>query len=160
HLIDLRSSNEYWNLGSKLDDKANFYCGPGLWYDGKTGRLHVRLAHNTLPQLGEDGYHGETDPRKLPLAVAAPREPPLFAGARHVRIQDLAVRGGSKATVSMTGAQDIALEGVTAYGGSPALFMRGCERVRIFDCAIRGISAPWSSRAGHKYRGVPAYLIT
>src|SRR5262245_23395156 len=109
--------------------------------------------------MGSTSYRGETDPRKLSLCVAGPRIPLLIEKVKHVRIQDLVVRGSSKATIAMDGAKDVELEGVTAFGGSPALMMDSCERIRIVHSAFRGISAPWSSRAGHKYRGSAAYVM-
>ena len=45
-------------------------CGPGVWYDMKTGRIHARLGHTNLAHLGDQNYRGETDPRKLPLVIA------------------------------------------------------------------------------------------
>ena len=55
--------------------------------------------------------------------VAGARIPLLIEKAKHVRIQDLVVRGGSKATIALDGAKDVELDGVTAFGGSPALMM-------------------------------------
>jgi hypothetical protein len=159
NLVDLRSENEYWNLDGKLDDRTGFYCGPGVWYDGKSGRLHARLAHNRLEALAADRYRGETDPRKLALVVAGPGVPLKLDGVKHVRIQDLVVRGGSRATIDVAGCEDVDLDGVTAYGGNPVLHLQGTTRLRVVSCALRGISAPWSSRAGHKYRGVAADLL-
>lgn len=159
HAIDLRSDNVYWNLTGKLNEKESFYCGPGLWHDAVTGRLHVRLAHTKLPVLGDDNYRGETDPRKMSLSVAGMQVPLTIDGARYVKLQDLVIRGGSRATVQMSNAEDIELDGVANYGGSPALMMQDCSRVRILHSALRGISAPWSSRAGHKYRGPSSYVF-
>ncbi len=159
HPIDLRSDNAYWTLKNKLDDTTGFYCGPGLWFDARSQRLHVRLAHTNLAVLGDDNYRGETDPRKLPVCVAGLRPSLRIESAKHVSIQDIVVRGGSRTTISLVKSQDVTLDGVTAFGGSPALRMQGCERVRITHSAFRGIAAPWGSRAGHKYRGPPSYVF-
>ncbi len=160
NLIDLRSKNEYWNLKDKLDAESQFYCGPGVWYDKQTGKLHARFAHTTLKVLGENNYRGETDPRKLPLVIGTSKVPLKLDGAKHIRVRDLVVRGGSRATIDIANAEDIDLDNVTAFGGSPALLVQRTNGLRIVDSALRGISAPWSSRAGHKYRGVAAYLLT
>src|SRR2546423_1593971 len=32
--------------------------GPGLWYDMKSARVHVRLGHTNYPHLGERNYRG------------------------------------------------------------------------------------------------------
>ena len=69
---DLRANNEFW-LGNKIEMRdAGIYCGPGLWFDRETARIHIRLAHHRLEGLGDRAYRGETDPRRLPLIVAKP----------------------------------------------------------------------------------------
>ncbi len=160
HLVDLRSRNEYWNVGEKLSVEQSIYCGPGVWYDGKTGYLHARLAHTTLKCLGSDNYRGETDPRKLPLIIAGAQTPLRIEGAKHLRVQDVVVRGCSKATIAIAESEDVELNNVTAYGGSPVVMVHSTRRLRMLHCALRGIAAPWSFRTSHKYRGVAAYLLT
>ena len=74
---------------------APVYCGPGLWYDPASGRIHVRLSHTHLKHMMN--YEGETDPRKVPLVIAAAHAVPLrLDGAQHVRLAGLTVRGGSQ----------------------------------------------------------------
>src|SRR5262249_18311844 len=73
HAKDLRAPGEKvdwedWDRPGESDWKP-LYCGPGLWYDPETGRIHARLAHTHLPKPVAN-YEGETDPRKLPLVVA------------------------------------------------------------------------------------------
>jgi hypothetical protein len=96
HKMDLCATNEL-----AIADPAKkimwlpIYCGPGIWYDKDTGYIHARLAHTHLetPRLGN--YQGETDPRKLPLVIAAFNSVPLFVDqAMHVRFQNLVIRGG------------------------------------------------------------------
>lgn len=159
NLIDLRSTNEYWNLKEKLSPAENFYCGPGIGYDAQTGRLHARLAHYTLDVLGDNRYLGETDPRKLPLVIAGAGVALRITEASHVRIRDVVVRGAADATIRVDNADDVELDGVTAFGGSPGLLIEGTRRLRVLHSAIRGLAAPWSSRAGMKYRGTPSYLL-
>ena len=62
---DLRSTNERWIGGKKEMRDTGIYCGPGLWFNRDTGRIHIRLAHHQLEGLGSHAYRGETDPRKL-----------------------------------------------------------------------------------------------
>src|SRR5581483_5753697 len=69
-LTDLRSNNEFWLGGKDAMRDAGIYCGPGLWLNRQTGRIHLRLAHHRLEGLGKAAYRGETDPRRLPLAIA------------------------------------------------------------------------------------------
>ena len=68
----------------KTSDVKSVYCGPGLWYDPATQRIHARLAHTHLPKVAN--YQGVTDPRRVPLLVVPANSTPLFLdGARHLR---------------------------------------------------------------------------
>ena len=67
--VDLRASNEFWIGGKGEMRDTGIYCGPGLWFNRETGRIHIRLAHHQLAGLGDRAYRGETDPRKLPLVI-------------------------------------------------------------------------------------------
>ena len=162
-LSDLRSANELWPAGGKaaLRDAA-IYCGPGLWFNRRTGRLHIRLAHPQLAGLGDRAYRGETDPRKIPLVIAAGFGDDVLRlhGLRHVRLQGLVLRGatGSPA-IHIYGSQDLALDHLTVYGGFPALLLNASQRIRVTHSAFRGNTAPWTSRAHMKYRGTASYQI-
>lgn len=159
HLVDLRSDICFWTIKNKLRPESGIYCGPGLWYDAKTGRIHARLQPTTLAALGEDNYKGEADPRKLSLIVGRPLAALLVKGARHLRFQDLVIRGSSTNTVRLEQAENVEFDGVTIYGASRALWSNGTVGLRITRSALRGISAPWSFRTSHKYRGSPAYVL-
>jgi hypothetical protein len=159
-LLDLRSQNEYWNLDAKSSKQTGLYCGPGLWYDTASQRIHIRLAQTTLPGLGHDNYRGETDPRRLRLVIAGPDPVLRIEAAKHLRVQDLLCRGTRSSTVSISGAEDIELDGVTLYGGAPALKIKSTTGLRVVNSALRGVSAPWSFRTSEKYRGVSTYLLT
>ncbi len=156
---DLRSSNQYWNLAKQEEGEEEIYVGPGLWLDPDSQRVHVRLAHTTLAALGENNYRGEIDPRELRLVVGGAAPVVDLAGARHLRLHGLAIRGTRGRTVNVDGALDVELDHVTVYGGAPALYVRATRGLRIVHSALRGISAPWSSRGSEKYRGISAYLF-
>jgi hypothetical protein len=156
---DFRTDNPYWTLKKNVSPDEAIWCGPGLWADPDTGRIHVRLAHTKLKFLDKANYRGETDPRKLPLVVAGPQTPLKIEKAKHVRIEDLVVRGSSASTVAISASEGVTLDGLTVYGGSPAVSVRTTNGLKLTDCAVRGLTAPWSSRASHKYRGNSAYLF-
>jgi hypothetical protein len=158
--IDLQTTNEYWNLPNNASTDQGMYCGPGLWFDAKTGRIHCRLAPTTLACLGENNYRGESDPRKLKLVIGSARTPLALDGCRHVRILDVVVRGGARQGVSIVNCQGIELNGVVIHGGGSALYVQSSRDLKFIHCAFRSIAAPWSFRTHHKYRGVAAYLIT
>jgi len=159
--VDLREENIFWNLAVKGSSEAGIYCGPGLWYDRETERIHIRLKHYELPALEKtDRYLGETDPRKLPLFVCLNDGMPLrIENASHVHFQDLLVRGGSL-NVLIKNSSDIELNNVTVNSVFPACNISESPRLRIINCAFRGMSAPWSFRGHHKYRSMDIYLMS
>jgi len=159
---DLRSVNLFWNLKEKVGDDPNgLYCGPGLWLNPATGHLHCRLAHTKFAHLAPgDNYAGETDPRKLALAVAGPGIAFDLTGAKHVRVFDLVIRGSNRTALNVEGCAHVELDGLHVYGGSPAVVLRASSDLKLTRSCVRGISAPWSWRGGQKYRGNSAYLMT
>ena len=159
---DLRSTNELWIGGKEEMRDSGIYCGPGLWFDRETGRIHIRLAHHRLEGLGDRAYRGETDPRRLPLVVAAGFGGDVLrvSGIKHVRIQDLVLRGATGSPmIHIYGSENIEIDHLTVYGGFPALLVNASKGIRVTHSAFRGLAAPWSSRAHMKYRGTPSYQI-
>lgn len=159
---DLQSDNPWWNITSKVGGASFVYCGPAVWQDGKTGRIHCRLAHTELPGLGADNYTGGTDPRKMPLCIATVAAGPTLTlqSARHITLQDLVVRGSATATLLIQECADITLDGVTIYGGGKAMQVRDTAGLRMIHSACRGLSAPWMYRGALKYRSVEARLLS
>jgi len=155
--VDLRAANELWNVPGNTKPGEGIYVGPGVWFDWPSHRIHVRLAHTTLAR--QVNYAGETDPRKLALVLGIDRSALVMRQAAHVRLQDLVFRGSATRTVEITSSTDIELDGVTIYGGTPALWVGSTDHLRIVRSALRGDAAPWSSRASMKYRGVSPYLM-
>ncbi|MBW3540337.1 MAG: hypothetical protein KY476_08710 [Planctomycetes bacterium] len=98
---DLRSTNELMRpgLSNRADDPTGMYSGPGVRRDVQTGHIHIRLAHTRLAGLDDRAYRGETDPRKLPLVISGHDYALRIAGARHVRFQDLVIRGAERSAV-------------------------------------------------------------
>jgi len=157
-----------------IDDlRGERYVGPGIWYNGETGRIHVRLAHyeksgliNTRTPLTRkylphrlhelESYQGETDPRKLPLIIAPFRSVPLLiSGAQHVVFQDLVIRGGGHDAVDIRHGQTIEMDNVTIYAGAYGLRARNTGPFRLTNSAIRGSVPPWSTRGETSLREYP-----
>lgn len=160
-LADLRATNEL-RLGNMKARDGGTYCGPGLWFNRETGRVHIRLAHNQLPGLGDRAYRGETDPRKLPLVVALGFGGDVLriSGIQHVRVSNLVLRGATGSPmIHLYGSKDVQLDHVTVYGGFPGLLMNACQDIRVTNSAFRGLAAPWTGRAHMKYLGTPSYQI-
>jgi hypothetical protein len=161
---DLRSTNEFWTLGGK-ETKAGaekfLYCGPTICYDDGSQRIHARFAPTTLQGLGEDNYRGESDPRKLRLVIATLNAGPgvPVRHPREVGVQDIVVRGARAATIEVENCDGIAFEGVTSYGGASAMKVQCTRGLRMLNCALRGIAAPWTFRSSLKYRSIEARVF-
>lgn len=161
NLADLRATNEFW-VGGKQEPETPIYCGPGLWFNRDTGRVHIRLAHHTLPGLQDRAYRGETDPRKLPLIVAPGFGDDVLriSGIRHVRLQGIVFRGATGSPmIHIYGSEDISLDHVTVFGGFPGLMVSASKKLSVKHSAFRGLAAPWTSRAHMKYRGTASYQL-
>lgn len=153
HLIDLRAENGLTGPGEGGDIKP-LYCGPGLYYDRQTGFIHARLAHTHLE--GYDNYRGETDPRRLPLIVAPFRSVPLHVDqAKHVRIEDLVIRGGGYETVVVTYGVDVTFDNVTIRGGTYCMRTENTGPFRFYRSAMYGNAPPWTFRGDGSLRARP-----
>ena len=159
---DLRSTNMYWHASVRSDKDASIYCGPGLYYDVASQRIHARLAHTTLPGLHDDNYRGETDPRKVRLVIAGRSGPSTLTlrGVRHVRLQDIVARGSVAATITIGDCRNIEIDGVTSYGGGAAIKVVDTHGLRVINTACRGIAAPWTFRGSLKYRAFEARIFS
>jgi hypothetical protein len=162
-LKDLRDPSMAWDVKFKTSDEdGSVYCGPGVFYDLKTGRFHVRLAHTNLQALGSDNYRGETDPRKLPLVVAAWKSGSVLSiqGACDLRFQDIVVRGSVMAAVEVADSARLVFDGLTVYSGRSAFQVRDTAGLRVLHTACRGIAAPWTFRGHLKYRSSEARIFS
>lgn len=161
-LGDLRSDNPYWNVDNKVGGESFVYCGPGLYFNTESNRLHCRLAHTKLPGLHDDNYRGETDPRKLPLVVAAgwDHSPLTLRKCEHLKVQDVVLRGSVESALVIEDCRFIELDGVSVHGGNSAVRITGTQLLFVQNAAVRGIAAPWTFRGSLKYRAVEARLFS
>lgn len=160
---DLRSDNVYWNLDNKVGKDQFIYCGPGLFYEIATGRIHARLAHTRMKYLAdEDNYTGETDPRRIPLVIGAASHGPtlVLRDCRYVKLLDLVVRGSGTTAIEIDHGEQLVLDGVTAYGAASAIRVADTAGLRILNTACRGPAAPWTFRGSLKYRSVEARIFS
>ena len=160
-LEDLRATNEFQPKDKKAGGDG-MYCGPGMWFNRDTNRIHIRLAHHRLAGLRERAYRGETDPRQLPLIVAVGFGDDVLRinSIKHVRAEGLVLRGATGSPmIHVYGSEQIHLDHLTVYGGFPALLINASQKVRVTHSAFRGLAAPWTGRAHMKYRGTATYQI-
>lgn len=158
-LADLRSTNEVQTRDKKSE---SLYCGPGLWFNRETRRIHCRLAHHQLAGLGARAYRGETDPRQIPLvlAVGFGQDVLRIQGIKHVRLEGLVLRGATGSPmINIYGSEGIQLDHLHVFGGFPGLMIDASKSIHVTHSAFRGLAAPWSGRAHMKYRGTPTYQI-
>ncbi len=166
HGSDLRAAQElihYPDFAARQNtDHDPLYCGPGLWLNPDTGRIHARLAPTHVP--GITNYAGVTDPRQLPLIIAPFHAVPLtIEGARCLVLQDLIIRGGGYDTVRLNLAQQVTFDRVTIYAGTYGLRAKSTTHLRLTDSAIHGNVPPWSFRSDtskRDYPGKPTRNIT
>jgi len=143
HHGDLVATNELRTTGTGPD--KYFYCGPGLFYNKATGKIHARLAHTHHTIAHMVNYQGETDPRKLPLVIAKFRSVSLHLDqAAHVRFEDLIIRGGGYNNVMMTFGISIAFDHVTIFGGTYCLRSKGTGPFKMTNSGVFGQLPPWS----------------
>ncbi len=153
HLIDMRSPHELTAPGDN-DDLRPQYCGPGIFYDRQTSRIHVRLAHTHFKNF--TNYAGETDPRRLPLVIAPFRSTPLWIDqAKHVKFQDLVFRGGGYETTVVDYGVDVDFDNVTIRGGTYCMSTANTGPLRFYRSAMYGNAPPWSFRGDGSLRARP-----
>lgn len=145
-LGDLRAVNEQWKMDpAKKIFNLNVYCGPGIWYDSRSGHIHCRLAHTHNDLSGAGDYRGGTDPRTLPLVIAPLHSVPLLIDrATHVRFQDLEIRGGGEETVLLRHASGVEIDGLIVRSGGITGHQSG--PVKLTHSAIHGRIPPWMWR--------------
>ncbi len=154
---DFHSDNPYWTFTDNVSPTDAIYLGPGVWFDWESHRIHARLVADAQRDLPH--YTGETDPRLVPLVIGIDRSALRLASAKHVRVRDLVLRGSAVRTVQIEASSDVVLDGVTIYGGAPALWIKSTDHFRLLHASVRGLAAPWSTRASMKYRGISPYLV-
>lgn len=164
HPQDLRATSETWvekpkaaDANPKVRQKADIepvYCGPGLWYDPATSRIHVRLAHTHL--VNRPNYMGPTDARKVPLIVTPAHAIPLrLDGANHVRFQDIVLRGGGHDTVVCEQCDDVKFDNLTVWCGANGIRGYGLRNFQMTRCGVYGNVPPWTFRTDTSLRARP-----
>jgi hypothetical protein len=128
------------------------YMGPGIWIDRRftpesPQRVHIRLSHthNNIPGLPD--YRGETDPRKLRLAISP--EPMVtleIRGSSHLRFERLSVRFGGDFTALVHNTTGVMFDHVRFWSSSHGV-RTGSNQGAIFQhCELDGGKPSWYFR--------------
>ncbi|QDU97373.1 DUF1565 domain-containing protein [Lignipirellula cremea] len=155
HLQDLRAAEELsQRAAGEGQDVPPVYCGPGVYYDRATGRIHARLAPTHFRHFVN--YAGVNDPRELPLVLAPFRSTPLYVDqGEHLKFQDLVIRGGGYETVIVESGVDVDFDNVTIRGGTYCLRTNNTQQLRFYASALYGNAPPWSFRGDGSLRNRP-----
>jgi hypothetical protein len=185
-LEDLRSQNQLWTADVaghqtlKKDGNGNWvsteilrqyvYMGPGIWFDERTGsngrRVHIRLSPTTNQIDGWPDYTGQTDPRRLRLALSTDESHVLrLVTCQHMRFENLTMRFGGIDTIRLRNCADIVFDHITIWAGSRAIRLENDsseelnQDIEFKHCEIDGGLPTWFFRSDRKdiyhYRPVP-----
>ena len=136
------------------------YLGPGLWQrdpndeddPDDVGRVHVRLSHTSHGIPGVEDYAGETDPRRIPLAIwaAGSKATVRISNCTGLEVRHLTIQHGAR-TVLVTGSTEVDLSHLVVNAGNYGIRIdAGCQDIRITDTVVDGGLPRWSFRSDRK----------
>ena len=133
------------------------YMGPGIWLDAEA-RVHIRLSHTHNHIASWPDYHGETDPRRLRLAISARLATVLtLRRCSNIEIRDLELRYGGERTVAIRACSNILFDHVNVKAASQAVRLdkdgdsfEGCDTITLRDCRLDGGIPTWYFRSDRK----------
>jgi hypothetical protein len=101
-------------------------------------------------------YRGKADPRQLPLVIAPYASLPVHVDqARHMRFQDLIIRGAGDTAIKLDQAYDIEFDNVTVWCGAYGIRATGTQKLKLYRCGLHGNVAPWTFRGDGSKRDYP-----
>jgi hypothetical protein len=101
------------------------YLGPGIWFDRHGDRrVHIRLKHTKHGVTGGQEYHGETDPRRLRLAICQDDSPVIrLVDCHNIQFKSVSVRYGDAETIRLRNCSDVLFDHVDVRAGVRAVLM-------------------------------------
>ena len=169
---DLRSMNEFnvrqgrkSMFANRVNTDRGLYCGPGLWGDTSTGRIHVRLSHTHLPFLDREdylgvgaefttnNYKGEIDPRNMRLIVSHHQdEPGIFKlHASFIHVFDLVFACYQRIDLREDHSSQL-WDNCDFYCADANSLNLAARSTRVTRSRFRGVDAPWTGRFVQKNR--------
>jgi hypothetical protein len=137
------------------DRRPWMYLGPGLFHDDDPAagdnKIHVRLSPTHHYLAGFPDYDGETDPRKVPLAIwFEQRATVRIANCNSVTFSNVTVRHGEP-SITIADCDDVRLDHVNVYAGNHGIRLRGtCNGVILTNVLVDGGLPPWYFRSDRK----------
>jgi hypothetical protein len=133
------------------------YLGPGIWFDRHGDRrVHIRLRHTHHGVAGGQEYHGETDPRRLRLAICEHDSHVIrMVDCHNIQFKSVSVRYGGADTIRLRNCSDVLFDHVDVMAGSRAVLMatgedESNERITFAHCRFDGGLPPWTFRSDRK----------
>jgi hypothetical protein len=169
-LEDLRAENQTFEGAIPLsderegpavinsNDKKNpwVYMGPGLFFNTTSdqvhsGRVHIRLSHTTNNVTGIVDYDGETDPRKLRLAISSKIMTALeVEDSSFIRFENLSVRFGGENCIYLKRTKSLVFDHVQIWAAGHGVRFENTTRTILRHCEIRGGAPSWYFRSDRK----------
>jgi len=131
------------------------YAGPGIYYDQTTQKIHIRLSYTHNDVQGLADYTGETDPRKLRLAINRAKgetsATAVISAAKHLRFEDLTFAHGGSYTIRMTHfSEGIALHHVRILASTGSSLIQETKKLSIQNSVFDGGIPSWHFRSDYK----------
>jgi hypothetical protein len=129
------------------------YMGPGIYFNPDTRRVHVRLSHTHNNVPGIIDYTDQTDPRRVPLAIAPRALTTLrIGGSSHLRLERLTISFGGNNSVLIEQAQNVTFDHVRIRAATRGIRMGGpaenpARDVVFAHCQFDGGIPPWFFRS-------------
>lgn len=165
-LEDLRAENQTFAHGIPLTDEREgpqligdeegtknpwVYMGPGLFFNITTGRVHIRLSHTTNNVAGIADYDGDSDPRKLPLAISSKLMTPLeVQDSSFIQFENLSIRFGGEDCIKLNRTKNLVFNHVQILAAGFGVRFGKTNTTILRHCEIRGGTPTWYFRSDRK----------
>ncbi len=127
------------------------YMGPGLWLNKETRKIHIRLSHTNNRITGLADYRGETDPRKVKLAISPKPMKTLYArGSNYVKFENLHIRYGGEYTIHLENNTGLIFDHVHIWASGYGVRMGKCSKTIFRHCEFNGGMPTWFFRSDRK----------
>ena len=128
------------------------YMGPGIFFDKKTRRIHIRLAHTNNNVGGIEDYTGPMDPRKIRLAIShSQRTTLIIRKCSNLRIENLSIRFGGQHTIRLHNTNSIVFDHVRIRASTNGIMLEEPNETTEFrHCEFDGGLPTWYFRSDRK----------